>query len=138
MQRNALCRSRRELSDAYLPPKFGFDTAENETCKVCPIERCSSPAEPTFAAAFGAMVVVLVVVVGIPKALLQTRRTLYTFEGHSVHLSMSQGHAVHLSRCTPINVETPALFAISLSTSAQKHITLIYVNPSIPLDARSG
>ena len=26
-------------SNAYLLAKFGFDTAENEPCKVCPIER---------------------------------------------------------------------------------------------------
>ena len=38
MQRGALCRSRRELSNAYLLAKFGFDTAENEPSKVCPIE----------------------------------------------------------------------------------------------------
>ena len=38
MQRSALCRSRRELSDAYLLAKFGFGTAENEPCKVCPID----------------------------------------------------------------------------------------------------
>ena len=37
MQRSALCRSRRELSNAYFLAKFGFDTAENEPCKVCPI-----------------------------------------------------------------------------------------------------
>ena len=37
MQSSALCRSRRELSNAYLLAKFGFDTAENEPCKVCPI-----------------------------------------------------------------------------------------------------
>ena len=30
MQRNALCRSRRELSNEYLLAKFGVDTAENE------------------------------------------------------------------------------------------------------------
>ena len=29
MQRSALCRSRRELSNAYFLAKFGFDTAEN-------------------------------------------------------------------------------------------------------------
>ena len=34
MQRSALCRSRRELSNAYLVAKFGFDTAENEPSKV--------------------------------------------------------------------------------------------------------
>ena len=34
VQRNALCRSRRELSNAYLLAKFGFDTAENEPSKV--------------------------------------------------------------------------------------------------------
>ena len=33
-QRSAFCRSRRELSNAYLLPKFGFDTAENEPFKV--------------------------------------------------------------------------------------------------------
>ena len=30
MQSSALCRSRRELSSAYLLATFGFDTAENE------------------------------------------------------------------------------------------------------------
>ena len=30
MQRSALCRSRRELSNAYLLAKIGVDTAENE------------------------------------------------------------------------------------------------------------
>ena len=36
-----MCRSRRELSNAYLLvlAKFGFDTAETEPCKVCPILR---------------------------------------------------------------------------------------------------
>ena len=38
---NALCRSRRELLNAYLLAKFGFDTAENEPSKVCP-SKCSS------------------------------------------------------------------------------------------------
>ena len=33
MQRSALCRSRQELSNAYLLAKFGFDTAENEPAK---------------------------------------------------------------------------------------------------------
>ena len=37
VQRSALCRSRRELSKEYLLAKFGFDTAENEPCKVCPL-----------------------------------------------------------------------------------------------------
>ena len=63
MQKSALCRSRRELSNfhfsvslhvpfsqflferdsysnAYLLAKFGFDTSKNEPCKICPIERC--------------------------------------------------------------------------------------------------
>ena len=31
-----MCRSRRELSNAYLLAKFGFDTAENEPCQICP------------------------------------------------------------------------------------------------------
>ena len=39
MQRSALCRSRRELANAYFLAKFGFDTAENEPCQVCPIPR---------------------------------------------------------------------------------------------------
>ena len=34
MQRSALCRSRRELSNAYFVAKFGLDTAENEPCQV--------------------------------------------------------------------------------------------------------
>ena len=34
MQRSALCRSRRELSNEYLLAKIGVDTAENEPLKV--------------------------------------------------------------------------------------------------------
>ena len=34
-----MCRSRRELSNAYLLAKFVLDTAENEPCQVCPIPR---------------------------------------------------------------------------------------------------
>ena len=34
-----MCRSRRELSNAYFLAKFGFDTAENEPCQVCPTEQ---------------------------------------------------------------------------------------------------
>ena len=34
VQRSALCRSRRELSNAYLLAKFRFDTAANEPCNV--------------------------------------------------------------------------------------------------------
>ena len=40
---SALCRSRRELSNAYLLAKFGFDTAENEPSKVCRPEASSRP-----------------------------------------------------------------------------------------------
>ena len=40
VQRSALCRSRRELSNEYLLPKFGFDTAENEPCKICRTQIC--------------------------------------------------------------------------------------------------
>ena len=43
LQRSALCRSRRELSNAYLLAKFGFDTAENELCKVCPTLSVAEP-----------------------------------------------------------------------------------------------
>ena len=42
VQRSALCRSRRELSNEYLLAKFGFDTAENEPCKVCPLSKYRS------------------------------------------------------------------------------------------------
>ena len=35
LQRSALCRSPRELSNEYLLAKFGFDPAENELSKVC-------------------------------------------------------------------------------------------------------
>ena len=37
VQRSALCRSRRVLSNQYLLAKFGFDTADNEPSKVCRI-----------------------------------------------------------------------------------------------------
>ena len=43
MHRSALCRFRRELSNAYLLAKFGFDTAENEPSKVCRIPRRHRP-----------------------------------------------------------------------------------------------
>ena len=43
MQRSALCRSRRELSNAYFVAKFGFDTAENEPFQVCPLSAYRSP-----------------------------------------------------------------------------------------------
>ena len=43
MQRKALCRSRRELSNAYLLAKFGFDTAVNEPFEVCPLSAYRSP-----------------------------------------------------------------------------------------------
>ena len=50
MQRSALCRSRRKLSNAYLLAKFGFDTAENEPSKVCRspprVRPRTSPARP--------------------------------------------------------------------------------------------
>ena len=39
MQRSTLCRSRRELSNAYFLAKFSFDAAENEPCQVCPLPR---------------------------------------------------------------------------------------------------
>ena len=49
MQRCALFRSRRELSNAYLFAKFGFDTAENEPCKVCDVAASRvRPAEVPF------------------------------------------------------------------------------------------
>ena len=38
-----MCRSRRELSNAYFLAKFGFDTEENEPCKVCPLSLYKSP-----------------------------------------------------------------------------------------------
>ena len=37
VQRSALCRSRRELSNEYFLAKFDFDPAENEPCEVCPL-----------------------------------------------------------------------------------------------------
>ena len=43
MQRSALYRSQRELSNAYLVVKIGFDTVENESCKVCPLSVYRSP-----------------------------------------------------------------------------------------------
>ena len=41
MQRSALCRSRRDLSNEYLLAEFGFDTAEKELCEVCPLSAYS-------------------------------------------------------------------------------------------------
>ena len=57
MQRSALCRSRRELSNAYSLAKFCIDTAENEPYKVCQLRqtcgsfgagvpRCGEPGYP--------------------------------------------------------------------------------------------
>ena len=47
MQRSALCRFRRELSNAYFEyyflAKVGFDTAVNKPCKVCPLSAYRSP-----------------------------------------------------------------------------------------------
>ena len=43
MRRSALCRSRREVSNAYLVAIIGFDTEENEPCKVCPLSAYISP-----------------------------------------------------------------------------------------------
>ena len=43
VQRSTFCRSRRRFSNAYFLAKFGFDTAANEPCKICPIERCLLP-----------------------------------------------------------------------------------------------
>ena len=43
LQRSASCRPRRELSNEYLLANFGFDTAENEPCEVCPLSAYRSP-----------------------------------------------------------------------------------------------
>ena len=43
VQRSALCRSRRELSNEYLLANFGIDTAENEPCKGCKLSAYRSP-----------------------------------------------------------------------------------------------
>ena len=32
-----MCRSRRDVSKEYVFAKIGFDTKENEPCKVCPL-----------------------------------------------------------------------------------------------------
>ena len=42
-----MCRSRGELSNAYFLAKVGFDTAENEPCKVCPIDDAAGRTVPT-------------------------------------------------------------------------------------------
>ena len=46
VQRSALCRSRRELSNAYLLAKFGFDRAENKPSKASLSARPRTPAVP--------------------------------------------------------------------------------------------
>ena len=53
VQRSAVCRSRRELSNEYLLAKVGFDTAENEPCKVALLlaVRFFSRAPPTSSSA---------------------------------------------------------------------------------------
>ena len=38
-----MCRSRRELSNAYFVAKFVLDTAGNEPCQVCPTEPFPDP-----------------------------------------------------------------------------------------------
>ena len=48
-----MCRSRRELSNEYLPAKFGFDTAENEPSKVRALRNLNlnvKTSKPLFAA----------------------------------------------------------------------------------------
>ena len=47
MQRSAFCRSRRGLSNAYFLAKFGFDTAENELCKVLQTPRRGTRDRPS-------------------------------------------------------------------------------------------
>ena len=44
-----MCRSRRELSNAYFLAKIGFDTADNGHCKVCPLSAYRSPRSTDFA-----------------------------------------------------------------------------------------
>ena len=43
MQRSALCRSRRELSNEYFLANFGFDTAENDPLSLPDPSRSRSP-----------------------------------------------------------------------------------------------
>ena len=43
MQRSALCRSQRELSNEYLLAKFGVDTAENGPSKIWRYGVCTPP-----------------------------------------------------------------------------------------------
>ena len=61
MQRSTLCRSRREFSNEYLLAKFGFDTAENEPCKVCPLSVYRSPRFAVSAPCFGIATVIGVI-----------------------------------------------------------------------------
>ena len=78
VQRSAVCRSRRELSNAYLLAKFGFDTAENECSRpvshptptqhgvvsyVCPHSRIAAVSLAEFVA-------VHIVLVKLPVAIL--------------------------------------------------------------------
>ena len=54
MQRSALCRSRRELSNTYFLAKFGLDPAENEPCQLCPTDRRPPPVSGPVARPSGA------------------------------------------------------------------------------------
>ena len=56
-----MCRSRRELSNAYLLAKFGFDTAENEPSKVCRIPWRQRPVVGRLGGGDAALVRVLLV-----------------------------------------------------------------------------
>ena len=55
VQRSALCRSRRELSNAYLLAKFGFVTAENEPLKVCLLSAYRSLRSPAIRFGLGSL-----------------------------------------------------------------------------------
>ena len=47
-----MCRSQRELSNAYFVANFGFDTAENEPFQVCSLSAYRSPRFPALAQLF--------------------------------------------------------------------------------------
>ena len=63
MQRRALCRSRRELSNEYVLAKLGFNTAVNELWKVCPLSAYGDPVRIIIMIVIVIVIVVVIIIV---------------------------------------------------------------------------
>ena len=60
VQRSALCRSRRELSNAYFLAKFGFDTAENEIVRST---AAAAENEPSKVCPLSAYIIIIIIII---------------------------------------------------------------------------